>query len=297
MKSKALLNTNFTGLKLYKKGKVRDIYQAGENLLMVATDRISAYDVIMDDPIPEKGIILNKISEFWFNFSSDVIENHLITTDLKEFPEEFKQYEEELTGRSMLVKKTELIPIECIVRGYISGSAWKEYLSKGSVSGIKLPEGLSESEKLSEVIFTPSTKAELGAHDENISQEKAKDIAGKNVFEKIKDAAIEIYKKASDFAESRGIIIADTKMEFGIVNGKVILIDELLTPDSSRFWLKDDYEKGRSQKSFDKQYLRDYLTSINFSMQPPAPKLPEEIISNTRVKYSEALGILTGEYL
>lgn len=295
MPAKILLETNFPELTLFKRGKVRDIYSVEDKLLLVATDRISAYDVILNDGIPDKGKVLNKISDFWFRYSEDIISNHLISTKVEEYPAICSQYKEALTGRSMLARKTELIPIESIVRGYISGSGWKEYLTKGSISGIELPEGLVESEKLSEPIFTPSTKAEIGEHDENISHSKAKEIAGEKVFEKIKSAAVLIYKKAAEYAESKGIIIADTKMEFGILDGEVILIDELLTPDSSRFWLKDDYEIGRSQQSFDKQYLRDYLTSINFKKQPPPPKLPIEIIENTSNKYKEALERLTGE--
>ncbi len=288
------LETDFPDLTLYKKGKVRDIYDLGESFLIVSTDRLSAFDVIMRDGIPLKGKVLTKISEFWFRETENIVKNHLISTYVDEFPPEAQKYRNVLEGRSMLVKKAVLIPLECIVRGYISGSGWKEYKEKGSICGIELPEGLVESEKLPEPIFTPSTKAEIGEHDENITEEDARKIVGDEIFDKVKKYTLEIYKKASSYAEKKGIIIADTKLEFGIVNGEVILIDEVLTPDSSRFWPIEDYEKGRAQKSFDKQYVRDYLLSINFNKQPPAPKLPEEIINNTTEKYNEALKKLTG---
>ncbi len=291
----AILTTNFDELKLLKRGKVRDIYDLGDSLLFVATDRISAFDVILDDGIPDKGKILTQISKFWFDFSKDVIDNHVIETDAEKFPEECKPYADILRGRSMIVKKAELIPLEAIVRGYISGSGWKDYQKTGTICGIELPEGLRESDKLPEPIFTPSTKAEIGEHDENISEEKAAEIVGKETYEFIKKTALDIYKKAYDYAYKRGIIIADTKMEFGIYDGKIILIDELLTPDSSRFWPADEYEPGKAQKSFDKQYVRDFLLSVNFNKKPPAPKLPDEIIENTRKKYTEALKILTGK--
>ncbi len=288
------LETDFPDLTLYKKGKVRDIYDLGESFLIVSTDRLSAFDVIMRDGIPLKGKVLTKISEFWFRETENIVKNHLISTYVDEFPPEAQKYRNVLEGRSMLVKKAVLIPLECIVRGYISGSGWKEYKEKGSICGIDLPEGLVESEKLPEPIFTPSTKAEIGEHDENITEEDARKIVGDEIFDKVKKYTLEIYKKASSYAEKKGIIIADTKLEFGIVNGEVILIDEVLTPDSSRFWPIEDYEKGRAPKSFDKQYVRDYLLSINFNKQPPAPKLPEEIINNTTEKYNEALKKLTG---
>ena len=288
------LETDFPDLTLYKKGKVRDIYDLGESFLIVSTDRLSAFDVIMRDGIPLKGKVLTKISEFWFRETENIVKNHLISSYVDEFPPEAQKYRNVLEGRSMLVKKAVLIPLECIVRGYISGSGWKEYKEKGSICGIELPEGLVESEKLPEPIFTPSTKAEIGEHDENITEEDARKIVGDEIFDKVKKYTLEIYKKASSYAEKKGIIIADTKLEFGIVNGEVILIDEVLTPDSSRFWPIEDYEKGRAQKSFDKQYVRDYLLSINFNKQPPAPKLPEEIINNTTEKYNEALKKLTG---
>lgn len=292
---KVLLESNFPKLKMFKKGKVREIYDLGENYLIVVSDRLSAFDVIMSQGIPEKGTVLNKISAFWFDYCKDIIPNHMLTINTKEYPPECREYEDVLAGRSMLVKKADVIPIECIVRGYITGSGWNDYKKTGMVSGIKLPSGLSESEKLPEPIFTPSTKAEIGEHDENITNEKAREIAGGKIYDTIKNASLSIYRKASDYALSRGIIIADTKMEFGVINGEVILVDELLTPDSSRFWPLDKYEKGRAQDSYDKQYVRDYLLSINFNKQPPPPPLPEEVIQKTSAKYIEALNKLTGQ--
>lgn len=297
MNPKIILKTEFPALKLHAKGKVRDIYDLGDYFLIVSTDRLSAFDVIMNQGIPYKGMVLSKISEFWFKFSSDIIENHIVSTNVNEYPKECLPYKADLEGRSMLVKKAKVFPVECIVRGYISGSGWNEYKSKGEICGIKLPKGLSESEKLPEPIFTPSTKAELGKHDENVSDEQAEKIIGKEHYKTIKNAALTIYKKASEYALTKGVIIADTKMEFGLYNGKVILVDEVLTPDSSRFWPKDKYEKGRAQDSYDKQYVRDYLLSINFNKQPPPPNLPEDVIQNTAAKYKEALYILTGEKL
>jgi phosphoribosylaminoimidazole-succinocarboxamide synthase len=249
----------------------------------------------MNEGIPLKGQMLTEISKFWFDFTKDIIDNHLITTNVKEFPEECRKYGVEITGRSMLVKKAELIPLECIVRGFISGSGWKDYQKTGSICGIKLPSGMVESEKISEPIFTPSTKAEIGDHDENISENKAIDLVGREVYDMLKEKALQVYKAAYDYALEKGIIIADTKMEFGFYKGKIILIDELLTPDSSRFWPHDKYLKGRSQESYDKQYVRDYLQSINFNKQPPAPTLPDEVIINTSRKYQEALDQLMGK--
>jgi phosphoribosylaminoimidazole-succinocarboxamide synthase len=292
---KVLLQTDYKDLKLFKRGKVRDIYEVDDNYLIISSDRISAFDVIMNEGIPYKGQILTEISKFWFEFSEKMIDNHLISTDVNEFPEEVKKYSDDLTGRTMLVKKAELIPLECIVRGFISGSGWKDYQKSGSICGINLPAGMVESEKISEPIFTPSTKADIGDHDENISENKAIDLVGKEVYDTLKEKSLDIYKAAYEYALEKGIIIADTKMEFGFYNGKIILIDELLTPDSSRFWRHDKYEKGRSQESFDKQYVRDYLLSIKFNKEPPAPELPEEVITNTSKKYKEALDKLTGE--
>ncbi len=297
MNSKVILQTSFSGLNLVKKGKVRDIYDVGDHFLIVSTDRLSAFDVIMQQGIPNKGNVLTKISEFWFDFSRNIITNHLVSTSVDDFPAECRQYKTELEGRSMLVNKAEVIPIECIVRGYISGSGWNDYKSTGKISGIKLPEGLAESEKLPEPIFTPSTKAELGTHDENISADDAIQIAGGDIVNRIKSAALNIYNAASGYALKKGIIIADTKMEFGIIGGELILVDELLTPDSSRFWPVKKYEKGRAQESYDKQFVRDYLLSINFNKKPPAPILPDEIITRTSEKYLEVLERLTGKSL
>lgn len=295
MLNNSLTVTNFESLTLFKRGKVRDVYDLGEYYLIVSTDRLSAFDVIMNEGIPFKGNILNRISAFWFDYTKDIIENHIISMDVDSYPDICKPYEQDLLNRSMLVKKAELIPIECIVRGYITGSGWNDYKKTGQICGIKLPEGLVESEKLEEPIFTPSTKAEIGLHDENISEEEAISIIGSEAFNILKDATISVYKKASEYALSKGIIIADTKMEFGYYNGKIILIDELLTPDSSRFWPVSEYKKGTSQNSFDKQYVRDYLLSINFNKQPPPPDLPADVIMNTSSKYQEALVMLTGE--
>jgi len=279
-----ILDSNLSGIKLFKKGKVRDVYDLGDNLLIISTDRISAFDVVLNDGIPYKGQILTELSGFWFNYTQDIIKNHLITSDVSQYPQRLKDFKNTLNGRSMFVKKTKLLPVECIVRGYISGSGWKEYQKTGSISGVKLPASLKESERLPEPIFTPSTKAETG-HDENISVEKMIDIIGTDITKKIKEACINIYLKASQYAESKGIIIADTKMEFGLLDGEVILIDELLTPDSSRFWDISEYKVGISPPSFDKQFVRDYLISIKWDKKPPVPKLPQEVIEKTSEKY------------
>lgn len=289
-----VLSTEFSDLKLFKKGKVRDVYDLGDYYLIVSTDRLSAFDVIMNQGIPEKGKVLTKISEFWFNFTKDIIQNHLISTSINDFPEICKKYSSVLENRTMLVKKAELIPIECIVRGYITGSGWSDYKKTGSICGITLPKNLLESQKLPEPIFTPSSKAEVGIHDENITYKEAMEIVSPELFERIKETAIAIYKKASEYAYTKGIIIADTKMEFGLIDNELILIDELLTPDSSRFWDIEGYKVGETPLSYDKQFIRDYLISINFNKRPPAPDLPEEIIAKTRDKYLEALYKLTG---
>ena len=275
-------------------GKVREIYEVDDDkLMMVVSDRISAFDFIMPNPVLDKGKVLNKISEFWFDFVSSIIPNHIITTNYNEFPEEFRN--EEFKDRSMLVKKLKMLPVECIVRGYITGSGWAEYQKSGTVCGIKLPEGLKECQKLDEPIFTPSTKADLGNHDENISFERCSEILGKDLAEKVKNATIDIYKKCADYALSKGIIIADTKFEFGLdENGNLVLGDEVLTPDSSRFWPADDYEVGRGQKSFDKQYLRDWLKDNGYRNNPPE-NLPENVLETTRNKYIEAYEKITGK--
>jgi phosphoribosylaminoimidazole-succinocarboxamide synthase len=293
MKNSGLMKTNFPALKLISTGKVRDIYELDGHLLIVATDRISAFDVIMPNPIPGKGEILTIMSAFWFNKMKDIIENHLISIDPDEFPRECRAYKKILRGRSMLVKKAKPLPVECIVRGYLSGSGWKDYCNSKTLSGIKFPDGLKESAKFSEPIFTPSTKASEGEHDIAINKKEMENLIGPTLTKKIIDISLAIYKRATKIADDTGIIIADTKMEFGMMDDKLILIDELLTPDSSRFWLKVDYEEGRSQKSFDKQFLRDYLISIKWNQKPPAPELPEDIIRKTREKYQEALNRLT----
>ncbi|HAM38713.1 MAG TPA: phosphoribosylaminoimidazolesuccinocarboxamide synthase [Elusimicrobia bacterium] len=274
--------------KIYS-GKVRDVYKVGEDkLLIVATDRISCFDFILPTLVPDKGKILTKISVFWFNYLKDIIENHLISSDINEISKIIpNDIAKDLGGRSMLVKKGKRVDIEVIIRGYLSGSAWKEYQKSSSVCGIKLPMGLKESEKLPEIIFTPSTKAPDGEHDINITEKEAEKIAGKDIIKIIKEKSILIYKKASEYALSKGIIIADTKFEFGIVDGKVILIDEIFTPDSSRFWDKEKYLPGKSQENFDKQFVRDYLISINWNKQPPVPELPKDIVDKTKARYLE----------
>lgn len=273
-------------------GKVRDIYQAGSNLLMVATDRISAFDYILPDEIPFKGEVLNRISAFWFEKFADMVPNHLVSIDVADFPEEFADYSDYLSGRSMLVRRAETIPIECIVRGYLTGSGKKTYDENGTVCGIKLPAGLTEASKLPEPIFTPSTKAALGDHDENISFDRTVEIVGADVAEQIRDLSLKIYTAAAEYASTRGIIIADTKFEFGIIDGKVTLIDECLTPDSSRFWPADSYEEGKVQPSYDKQYVRDWLKA-NWDFSGDAPHLPAEVIEGTSARYREAFQIIT----
>lgn len=286
-----LLESDLGDIKPVTRGKVRDIYATGDKLLIVTTDRISAYDCVLPSGIPGKGKILNKLSEYWFRHTGSLIRNHLITTDIDEFPEEFRQYADQLSGRSMLVEKAKPIPVECIVRGYLSGSGWKEYRETGSICGVKLPEGLSESAKLDEPIFTPSTKATDGSHDINISYEHVAEKLGEVIASKLRDTSIRIYENARERALGKGILIADTKFEFGLdpESDELMLIDELLTPDSSRFWLKDEYEPGRPQNSFDKQFVRDYLNSINWDRKPPAPQLPEDVIRQTRERYLSIL--------
>ena len=297
MNQEVILSTNFPNLKFVKRGKVRDIYSVGDYFLIVSTDRLSAFDVIMAQGIPFKGKVLTRISEFWFDYTKHIVPNHLISTNVDDFPLECTQYKNILKGRSMLVKKADVIPVECIVRGYISGSGWNDYKQTKSISGIKLRDGLVDSEKLNEPIFTPSTKAEIGLHDENISIEQTENIVGKETSLKLKNLSLTIYKEASSFALSKGIIIADTKMEFGFHDNNIILVDEVLTPDSSRFWPANQYQKGRNQESFDKQIIRDYLLSINFNKQPPPPILPDDVIQKTSQKYLEVLEKLTGEKL
>ena len=284
--------THFPELELVHRGKVRDMYSIpghGDKLLMVATDRISAYDVVMEDAIPGKGAVLTELSLFWFKLLGDIVENHLISSVVDEYPEICHQYREQLQGRSMLVRRTRPLTIECIVRGYISGSFWKAYQKNTTVCGFELPAGMKESEKFSQPLFTPSTKAEIGDHDENISLDRMAEIVGEDRARQIADISIALYERASEFAGTKGIIIADTKFELGEIDGKLILIDEVLTPDSSRFWPEDKYEPGKPQPSFDKQFLRDYLSSLDWNKKAPAPPLPQEIIEKTRARYEEAV--------
>ena len=297
MMSQPVYETHFEGLKLLGRGKVRDIYDLGDKLLIIATDRISAFDVVMPDPIPDKGKILTALSLFWLEFLRDVCKNHLVSADVKEFPPECRPYIDVLEGRSMLVRKAKVFPVECIVRGYLVGSGWKDYQKTGKVCGIDLPPGLKQAQKLPEPIFTPSTKAEIGQHDENISLEQMESIVGKDVAIALKNLSIALYKKAAQYAEERGIILADTKFEFGIIDGEIALVDEVLTPDSSRFWPKDRYEVGKNPESFDKQYVRDFLMESGWKPSDPAPHLPPEVIENTRLRYLEALKRLTGRDL
>ena len=279
-----------------RRGKVRDVYDVGDKLLIVATDRISAFDVVLPDPIPNKGFVLTALSLFWFELFRDVVKNHLITARIDEFPDQFMNFRDQLESRSMLVIKTDVFPIECVARGYISGSGWKEYKKTGAVCGIDLPSGLKESDRLSEPLFTPSTKEETG-HDINISEKEVANRIGQEATERLKELTLTIYSKAAAYALERGIIIADTKFEFGQKDGEIILIDEVLTPDSSRFWPRHLYEPGRAQQSFDKQYVRDYLETLEWDKTPPGPELPLHVIDGTSEKYLEACRLLTGRDL
>ncbi len=294
MIEKPVFETNFPGLNLISRGKVRDIYDLGDSMLIVATDRISAFDVIMPDPIPDKGRILTQLSEFWLRYLEDVIDNHLMSTDTSEFPKICRPYSSQLEGRTMWVKKAKVLPVECIVRGYLAGSGWEDYKRTGRVSEIPLPAGLVEAQKLPQPVFTPSTKAQQGEHDENISFERMAATVGRELAENVREAAVALYLKASKYAAERGIILADTKFEFGIVNTKLTLVDEVLTPDSSRFWPADRYRSGSSPESFDKQFLRDYLKSSGWKKTDPAPNLPQAVVLNTRARYLEALKRLSG---
>lgn len=288
-----IMETDFKDVKFLRRGKVRDVYEIDDYLLIIATDRVSAFDVVLPNGIAGKGRVLTQISLYWFNQMRDIIENHIVATEVKDYPSALHKYKDILEGRSMLVKKAEPMPVECVVRGYLSGSGWKEYKKSGTVCGIKLPVGLVESSRLDEPIFTPSTKAEVG-HDMNITFEETKKIVGDDTANKLRDSSLKIYKKARELAEKKGIIIADTKMEFGLFNDKLILIDEILTPDSSRFWSMKGYEPGKGQDSFDKQIVRDYLLTLDWNQTYPGPKLPDEIIEKTAARYREILGILTG---
>jgi phosphoribosylaminoimidazole-succinocarboxamide synthase len=294
--SRILLQTDFPELTLHARGKVRDLYNLNGQLLFVATDRISAFDYVLATGIPEKGRVLTQLSLFWFDFLKDVVKNHLVTANVDQYPAPLKKYADDLRGRSMLVTKAQMIDIECVARGYLSGSGWKEYQRTGAVCGIKLPSGLKESDKLPEPIFTPATKA-LSGHDENISIEEMAKRTGKEMAEKLRDLTLKIYKTAADYAAGRGIIIADTKFEFGQTSQGLILADEVLTPDSSRFWPADKYQPGKAQESFDKQFVRDYLEAVKWNKQPPAPSLPEDVARKTSEKYIEAYKILAGREL
>jgi phosphoribosylaminoimidazole-succinocarboxamide synthase len=292
--SEIVVETNLPDLRLFKRGKVRDVYEVDDKLLIVASDRVSAFDVIMADPIPSKGRILTQISAYWFHAMEDIVPNHLITTRVDAYPPVCRQYKDMLEGRSMLVERSEPLPVECVVRGYLAGSGWNEYQRSGEVCGIRLPEGLVESARLPQLIFTPATKEEVGSHDINITFEDMKGRVGKGLAERLRKTTLAIYDRACGIAEDKGIIIADTKLEFGMRKGELILIDELLTPDSSRFWPASSYCPGGPQQSFDKQFLRDYLLTLKWDKSPPPPPLPKEIIEKTRQRYEEALRRLVG---
>ena len=293
----ALLETEFSDLVLHARGKVRDLYSVGEFLLLVATDRISAFDHVLATGIPGKGKILTQISLFWFDFLKEIVPNHLISANVSDYPRELQEYADELRDRSMLVKRAQMFPVECVVRGYLSGSGWKAYQATGAVCGIPLPGGLRESDKLPEPIFTPATKSLHGKHDENISFDQMVALVGARSAEKLRSLSLSIYRQASDHAESRGLILADTKFEFGTTAEGIILADEVLTPDSSRFWPRDGYAPGGAQPSFDKQFVRDYLESIRWNKQAPAPGLPDDVVKKTQEKYSQAYELLTGKSL
>ena len=291
-----ILQTNIPNIPLLARGKVRDIYDLGDRLLVVATDRISAFDVVMPNGIPDKGRVLTAMSLFWLDLTGDIVQNHLITADVSKYPASLQPYGDQLAGRSMLVKRAKVVPIECVVRGYLAGSGWKEYQEKGTVCGIALPSGLRESDMLPSPIFTPATKAESG-HDINISPDQAAAIVGEDTYRQLESLSLALYQRAADYARERGIIIADTKFELGRYDDRLILVDEVLTPDSSRFWPLDDYQPGRSQKSFDKQPVRDYLNALDWDKQPPAPELPPDVVEGTHRRYLDALRLLTGKAL
>jgi phosphoribosylaminoimidazole-succinocarboxamide synthase len=291
-----ILETDLAGVERHAQGKVRDVYRAGERLLIVATDRISAFDYILPTGIPDKGRVLTQLSIFWFDFLRDVTPTHFLTADVADYPQPLPGFRDQLEGRSMLVKRANMIEIECVARGYISGSGWKEYQKEGTVCGIVLPPGLKESDRLPEPIFTPATKAQTG-HDENVSFEHVVSVIGLDLSRRLRDLTLEIYTRAARYAETKGIIIADTKFEFGFVGDELVLGDEVLTPDSSRFWPAESYRPGGAQQSFDKQFVRDYLESIRWNKQPPAPPLPDEVAAKTSEKYRQAYSILTGREL
>jgi len=291
--AECLLETQIAAFPLWQRGKVRDVYDLGDRLLIVATDRLSAFDVVLPTGIPGKGAVLTQISLFWFRLLADLIPNHVVTSDVRQYGSELQPYREQLEARSMIVTKTEVVPVECVVRGYLAGSGWKDYQRTGSVCGIALPTGLKQSQRLEQPLFTPSTKAEQGRHDENIAFAAVEALIGRERAAELRDISLAIYRRAREYAEARGILLADTKFEFGVKDGKLVWIDEALTPDSSRFWLADGYAPGRSQPSFDKQYVRDYLETLAWDKRPPGPVLPPEVVARTREKYSEAYVRLT----
>ena len=291
-----LTETDLSDIKFHSRGKVRDIYDLGDSLLFIATDRLSAFDVVLPTAIPDKGKILTLMSLFWFDMFRDLVPNHVITENVDEFPGQVQPFRDQITERSLLVRRAEVFPVECVVRGYLAGSGWKDYQRTGSVCGIRLGDGLKESDRLSEPIFTPSTKAATG-HDENISEAEAGEIVGPDVIRRLGELSIELYNRAAEYAAGRGIIICDTKFEFGLVDGEITIVDEMLTPDSSRFWPASDYEPGRAQASFDKQFVRDYLEAVGWDKKPPGPALPEEVVQGTSGKYREAYTLLTGRDL
>ena len=290
----AIVRTDLAGLTLHGRGKVRDIYDLGEHFLIVASDRLSAFDVVLPTPIPNKGKVLTQMSEFWFAHFADIVPNHLVSTRLDDFPPEVRRHREHVQGRSMLVRKAAVFPVECVVRGYLAGSGLKEYQATGAVCGIALPHGLRESDRLPEPIFTPATKAEAGLHDENISEAEAGRRLGADTIQRLKALSLAIYGRAADYAARRGVIVCDTKFEFGLIDGRIALVDEVLTPDSSRFWPADQYSPGKPQPSYDKQFVRDYLEQIGFDKRPPGPALPPDVVRATSAKYVEALTRLTG---
>jgi phosphoribosylaminoimidazole-succinocarboxamide synthase len=290
------MKTDLSGVKLHGRGKVRDIYDLGDHFLIVATDRLSAFDVVLPSPIPNKGKVLTQMSAFWFDRFKDVVPNHVVSTDVGKYPQNLHQFRDQLQGRSMLVKKAKVFPVECVARGFLTGSGLKDYNKTGSVCGIKLPPGLRDSDRLPEPIFTPATKAETG-HDENISEEQAAKIIGQDTVRRLKELTLQLYSRGVEYARTRGIIVCDTKFEFGLIDGRISIVDEMLTPDSSRFWPADQYSPGKPQPSFDKQFVRDYLEKIGWNKQPPAPELPDDIVKATSAKYVEALRLLTGHDL
>jgi phosphoribosylaminoimidazole-succinocarboxamide synthase len=292
----ALMKTDLSGVKLHRRGKVRDIYDLGDHFLIVATDRLSAFDVVLPSPIPNKGKVLTQMSAFWFDRFKDVVPNHVVSTDVGKYPQNLRQFRDQLQDRSMLVKKAKVFPVECVARGFLTGSGLKDYNKTGSVCGIKLPPGLRDSDRLPEPIFTPATKAETG-HDENVSEEQAAKIIGQDTVRRLKELTLQLYSRGVEYARTRGIIVCDTKFEFGLIDGRISIVDEMLTPDSSRFWPADQYSPGKPQPSFDKQFVRDYLEKIGWNKQPPAPELPDDIVKATSAKYVEALRLLTGHDL